>query len=177
MKRAKIVHLVVAAIVVLFLASAARADSVEVTLTQTSQTAAAGSTVTFDATIANLSSTDTIYLNGDSWVTSSLLLTVDDSPYLTNFPLSLAPDQVSGPFALFNVLIDPTTPDDIYDFNSFSILGGSDGDTYDTIGTADFSVTVGSVTAAPEPGALALLLSGLLAIGMLGRLRRSTKAT
>jgi hypothetical protein len=176
MKRSKIVHFVVAAIVVLFLVPAARADSVDVTLTQTSQTAPAGSTVTFDATITNLSSTDTIYLNGDSFGTSSLLLTVDDSPYLMNFPVSLAPDEVSGPFALFNVLIDPSTPSATYDSNSFSILGGSDDTASDTIGTADFSVTVSSATAAPEPDTALLLVSGLLIIGLLAQFRRSSKA-
>lgn len=173
MKRTKIMQLGLATLAALVLACGARADSVDVSLTQTSQTATPGSTITFDATITNLSSTDTVYLNGDSSVTSSTLLTIDDTPFLFNFPLSLDPSEASGPFGLFNVFIDPSTPDGTYDFNSFSILGGLDGNTFDSIGTADFSVTVGSPVATSEPGTLVLLLAGLLAIGMLARSRRS----
>jgi len=173
MNRTRLAHVVLAAVMALFLAVAARADSVDVTLTQTGQTAAAGSTITFDATITNLSSTDTVFLNGDSSITSSFLLAVDDTPYLTNFPLSLGPSEVSGPFALFNVIIDPSTPAATYDFNSFSILGGPGGNESNTIGTADFSVTVGSVTAAPEPGTFSLSLSGLLLLGIAFSFRSS----
>jgi len=154
--------IVLATVVVLFFASAARADSVDVELTQTSQTAAPGSTITFDATITNLSSTDTVFLNGDGSITSSPLLTVDDTPFLTNFPLSLDPSETSGPFALLNVI----------DFNSFSILGGADGSASDTIGTAEFSVTVATASPVPEPGILGLLVVGLLGLGALGSLRQ-----
>jgi hypothetical protein len=174
MNHTKMVHFILAAIVVLFLSSAARADSVDVTLTQDSQTAAAGSTVTFDATVTNLSPTDTIYLNGDSSTTSSLLLTIDDTPYSTNFPLSLDPNEVSGPFALFNIFIDPTTPDGSYDINSFSILGGLNGNTFDTIGIADFSVTVASPVPTPEPRPFDLLLAGLLALSFIRQNRESS---
>jgi hypothetical protein len=170
MKLQTIARLAVAAMIVFFLAVATYADSVDVTLTQTSQIAAAGSTITFDATITNLSSTDAIFLNGDSSVTSSSLLTVDDTPFLANFPLSLDAGEVSGPFALFDVFIDPSTPTASYDFNSFSILGGLDGDASDIIGGANFSISVGSVIATPEPGTLVLLLSALLTIGVLARL-------
>jgi hypothetical protein len=162
----------VAVLAILVLASMARADSVGITLMQTSQTATAGSTVTFDATLTNLSSTDMIFLNGDSSTTSSLLLTVDDTPFLTNFPLSLAPNQSSGPFALFNVLIDPTALPGTYDFNSFSILGGLDGSTFKTLGTAQFSVTATTPTAVPEPSALVLLFSGLLGLTVLLKVKR-----
>jgi hypothetical protein len=177
MKQRNVVHLAMATLFVLFFASAARADSVDVTLIETSQTATAGSTITFDATLSNRSSTDTIFLNGDSSITSSLLLTVDDTPFLTNFPLSLDPSEVSGPYALFNVIIDPSTPAGSYDFNSFSILGGLDGNTFDTIGTADFSLTVASTVPITEPGTLVLVFSGLLAIGTLTRLGQVRKSS
>jgi len=170
------IYLAMAALVVLCLASAARADLVDVTLTQTSQTAAAGSTIEFDATITNLSSTDTVFLNGDSSVTSSLLLTVDDTPFLVNFPLSLGPDESSGPFALFDVTIDPSTPPGTYDLNAFSILGGLDDSASDIIGTADFSVMVEGASVTPEPGTLALLLLGFLVTGALTRFRSPTLA-
>ena len=151
----------------------ARADSVDIGLTQTSQTAAPGSIITFDATVTNPSPTNTIYLNGDSSVTSSTLLTVDDTPFLTNFPLSLDPSQASGPLALFNVFIDPNTPDGTYDLNSFSVLGGLDGSAFETLGTTDFSVIVASpVLTAPEPATLSLLLLGLFSLVSIGVLKR-----
>ena len=165
-----------AAVLTLAWATTLRADSIDITLTETSQTATAGTTITFDATITNLSSTDTIFLNGDSSTTSSPFLTVDDAPFLTNFPLSLDPNQASGPFALFNVLIDPNTPAGTYDLNLFSILGGLDGNASDTIGAADFSVTVVGPVLTPEPGSLALVFAGLLGTAVLTRLTRFTKA-
>lgn len=167
MKRTRIMQMGLVALAALVLACGARADSVDVSLTQTSQTATPGSTITFDATITNLSSTDTVYLNGDSSVTSSTLLTIDDTPFLFNFPLSLDPSEASGPFALFNLFIDPSTPDGTYDFNSFSILGGLDSSSFDTLGAAEFSVTVANPTVTPEPEPLCLLLLGFLAIGAL----------
>lgn len=166
MKQQNVVHITTAILAFLFFGSVAWADSVGVALTQTSVTTTAGSTITFDAAITNFSTTDTIFLNGDGSTTSSLLLTVDDTPFLANFPLSLDPNEVSGPFALFNVIIDASIPTGIYDFNSFSILGGSDGNAFGTIGSVDFSVTVDNVTT-PEPWTQFLLLSGLLVLGML----------
>jgi hypothetical protein len=177
MKWQMIFHFAMAALVVLLLPSAAHADSVEITLTQTSQTATAGSTITFDATIASLSSTDPVFLNGDSSATSSLLLTVDDTPFLANFPLSLNPGVVSGPFALFEVIIDPSAPAGAYNLNSFTILGGLDGNASDTIGTADFSVTVTNAIATPEPKTLVLLLSGLLVIRLFLKFRHIGKVS
>lgn len=161
MKRTKMMRLGLATLAILILSCRAQADSVGVSLTLTSQTAAPGSMITFDATITNLSSTDTIYLNGDSSVTSSALLTVDDTPFLTNFPFWLDPAEASGPFALLNVLIDPSTPEGTYDLNSFSILGGLDGDTWDILSTTNFSVTVANVTPTPEINTLYLFLIGI----------------
>jgi hypothetical protein len=166
MKRYRALPFTMVALAILILASVAHADSVGITLIQISQTGAAGSTVTFDATLTNLTG-NTVFLNGDSSATSSLFLTVDDTPFLTNAPLWLAPSASSGPFALFNVLIDPNMPVGTYDFNSFSILGGVDGNAFDTLGTANFSV----VTATPEPGTLVLILCGLLTIGMFAQFR------
>lgn len=150
---------------VIVLTCGVRADSVDINLTQTTQIAAPGSTITFDATITNQSSTDTVYLNGDSSVTSSTLLSIDDTPFLTNFPLWLDPSESSGPFALFNVLIDPSTPAGIYDLNSFSILGGLDGSTFDVTGTATFAVDVTKMATTAEPPMWLLMLISLVGIG------------
>jgi len=162
----------VAVLISVLLSSAAKADTIDITLTASSLSGQAGDAITFYATLTNTSATDTIFLNGDSSGTSSTFLTVDDTPFLTNAPFFLDPGDVSGPYALFNVLIDPTTPDGTYDLNSFSILGGLDGSSFDVVGTAEFSVTVGPAVAAPEPDMLPMLLVGLLSIGLLMRFRR-----
>jgi hypothetical protein len=165
-KQYGIIYLAVAVLGLLCFTPTVHADSVSIALTQASQSSTPGSTVTFDATLVNLSSTDTIFLNGDSSATSSLLLTVDDTPFLTNFPLSLGPGASSGPFAFFSVLIDPSTPAGIYDFNQFSLLGGLDGSAFDTLGTAGFSVTVTPAVAVPEPGEISLLfVTSLILVG------------
>jgi hypothetical protein len=125
--------------------------------------------VAFEATILNPSATQTIYLNGDGSATSSSLLTVDDSPFFANAPLSLAPGQSSGPFELFDLDLAADTPSGAYTLNTFSILGGYDGGTlsdFSDIANASFSVTVTSGSASvPEPGTLLLVLTGLLIAG------------
>lgn len=146
----------------LILCSSAHADTIQINLTQSKVSAAPGSVVTFDASLTNLSSTDTMFLNADSWSTTSPFLSVDDTPFFANAPLTLGPNASTGTFALFSVLIDPNTPLGTYDFNSFSILGGIDGSASDVLGSATFSVAVTSAHV-PEPGALLLLLcSGVL---------------
>lgn len=146
----------------LILCSSAHADTIQINLTQSTLSAAPGSVLTIDASLTNLSSTDTIFLNADSWATTSPFLSVDDTPFFTNAPLTLDPNASTGTFALFSVLIDPNTPLGTYDFNSFSILGGIDGSASDALGSATFSVAVNSAQV-PEPGTLLLLLcSGLL---------------
>lgn len=154
--------------------AAAHAQSLELVLTNPDQTVTQGtSTITYDATIFNPSTADTLYLNGDASTTSSLLLTVDDSPFLANAPLSLAPGASAGPFELFNLDLAANTPVGTYAPNTFSIQGGADGGTstdFSDIGDAQFSVTVSpaKVAAAPEVdpastfGALTLLAGCLL---------------
>jgi hypothetical protein len=162
MKKRKAFLFMMAVLMIMLLASAAHADSIDVSLVQTSQTAAPGSTVEFGATVTNLSTSDTVYLNGDGSVTTSPFLTVDDSPYLNNFPLFLDPSEVSGPFALFDVIIDPSAAPGTYDFNSFTITGGLNSSASDTLGAATFSVTVSSRSSVPEPSSLILIASTLI---------------
>ncbi len=158
-------HLAVAALAMLLLTPAARADLIDIVLTQTSQTAPAGTTIGFDATLTNLSATDTVYLNADSTATSSTFLTIDDSPFFVNAPLFLDPGASSVPFALFDVLINAAAPPASYDFNFFQILGGLDGSASDTVGSAVFSVIVSAPSQVPEPATFWLLGAGLAGVG------------
>jgi len=144
-----------------------RADSLDVTLTDASQTVLQGTTVVeFDASISNPSATDTVYLNSDTSTTDSLLVSVDDSPFFANAPLYLDPGQSSGIFALFDVDLPANLTDGIYS-GVFSILGGPDGGTntdFDDLADANFSVEVTSPVATPEPSAFLLLGTGLISL-------------
>jgi hypothetical protein len=137
------------------IAPSAQAQTLDLTLLDANQTVTQGTTtVGFDATIFNPSTTATIYLNGASGSTASSLLTVDVSPFFANAPFSLAPGQSSGPFELFAVDLATTALTGSYVGNGFEIQGGADGGSFSAfqdLADANFSVTVTSSTvAAPE---------------------------
>jgi hypothetical protein len=163
--------LILSLISTVFFSAAARADSIGIALTETSISSGSGTTVTFDATLKNLTS-GTVFLNGDSSTTSTSFLTVDDNPFLNNAPLSLAAGASSGPFPLFNVIIAAGTTPGTYNLNLFSVLGGTDGSAFNPMGGAQFSVVVSPV---PEPGTIALLGIGMLGLGIRSRWRRSSR--
>ena len=72
MKRIYLVDAVFALMVTLATGKVSRGDTLDVTLSQSSQTVNRGTTiVTFDATISNPSATDTIFLNADDSSTDS----------------------------------------------------------------------------------------------------------
>jgi hypothetical protein len=78
---------------------------------------------------------------------------------------------LSGPYGLFDVIIDPATRLGLYGLN-FSILGGTDANASDTIGTAVFSVTVEGSSPIPEPATLWLLMAGAIRVGLTAGLQR-----
>jgi hypothetical protein len=124
-----------------------------------------GGTVEFTGTLTNTGSTE-VFLNGDSASLLSPFLTLDDTPFFANAPLSLAAGggSYSGPF--FDVIVDPTALPNIYS-SSFTIQGGADSNAFDNLATRSFEVVVTSV---PEPKVLPVVLMGLLLIALGKRL-------
>jgi len=145
----------------------AAADTLNLTLTNPLAIAVPGSTLTFDATVtAPLSNTGTVFLNGDTLNLSLAGATLDDSPFLFNFPFSLNPgDTFTGD--LFTVTIPSTIAQGLYN-GSFEILGGSDFSSQDIIGSANFQVA-----ATPEPSTWLLLSTGIVFVAVGVTRRRS----
>lgn len=142
---------------VTLLAIPVRADGINLTLSPVS--GAPGTTVTVDGTITNNSS-NTVYLNSESFTLSSPFINGDTTDFFVNAPLSLSPDTNSGLIALFTFQIAPGTPSGIYPGNFLDIIGGGPSNFTDVLASSEFSVT-----ATPEPGTLPLLGTGLLLAG------------
>ncbi|MGA7833528.1 MAG: PEP-CTERM sorting domain-containing protein [Terracidiphilus sp.] len=137
---------------------AARADTYTLVLDAPIQDG--GPDFLFSGTFTN-ESLSTVYLNADSFSLDAGLA-LDDSSYLTNFPLSVGSwDSAWG--ELFIVTAPLDEPSSSYT-GSFSIVGGVDENAQDVLATADFDVK-----ATPEPSSLLLLGSGLLAFIVLLR--------
>ena len=147
--------------------AAAKADTFSFTLDAPNQDAVAGQTIAFYATVGNADQDVTVYLNADSPSVDSPL-TLDDSPFLSTPAFySLSPESTYDG-ELFDVTVPLGTPDGFY-AGSFAILGGSNADAQDTLGSANFNVDV-TGGAVPEPSSLVLLVTGLAGLG--GALRR-----
>ena len=133
--------------------AAAKADTLTLTLFSPYQNSGAGNALTFDATVTNNSS-ETVYLNGDS-PSVAQPLTVDDSPYNNNFPLTLAAGN-SFTGELFDLDIPNGTPLGLYT-GAFEITGGFGSSDQNVLGAANFNVNV-----TPEPPSFVLLATGLM---------------
>ena len=155
---------------------AARADSIAVALDQPVQTVIAGvTTVFFAGTItADPANTGDLYFNGDNYSLDPFL-TIDDSGLFFNFPYPLSAG-VSVDDVIFSIGLPGNEPLGAY-LGSFSILGGSDGDATDILGTVDFEIdNVSSGPAiVPEPSTLLLFGTGLTAVA--GGCRRKWRAS
>jgi hypothetical protein len=134
------------------LLTASRVSALPITLSFASSLLAAqpGATVTFTGTVTETGGTTT-FLLGDV-VSVAPPLVADDTPFLNNFPASLAGMQ-SITAAILSVSVPLATAPGIYN-GTFAILGGEG-----TIASAPFAVNVGAATV-PEPVTLSLLAVG-----------------
>jgi hypothetical protein len=150
----------------LLLSSRTFADTIDLSLSAPIQSGTAGSTVSFDATVsAPESKGGTVFLNGDSFDVSAPL-TLDDSGFFNDFPLSLDPgDSFSG--TLFSIALPSNLAAGLYT-GSFTILGGADGNAQDTLASVDWQVNVAPTgSTVPEPESLMLLVAGLPGVALL----------
>ena len=139
------------------------ADTLNFSLSSPIQTATAGSTVSFDATVsAPTSNTAALYLNGDSYTFAApSTFTLDDNPFFSGFPFTLDPgDNFTG--LLFTVDLPSNAAAGSY-VGTFAILGGPDFSSFDRLGTTSFEVDIPNPSASPvpEPNSLILLAAAL----------------
>jgi hypothetical protein len=141
-------------------ATPALADTLNLSLTNSTQSGLPGDTVSFNATVsAPLSNSGTIYLNSDNFNLSAPGTTIDDSGFLFSFPFSLDPGE-SFTGELFAVTLPSDLAPGSYS-GFFEILGGSDASALNTIGTVNFTVD----QPVPEPSSWLLLATGVAFLG------------
>jgi hypothetical protein len=155
-----------AALLVGFFGAPAAHAQLNFALTPAGQAGNPGDTLQFTGTLSNPTASE-VFLNGDSYSGLPAGLTLDDTPFFSNAPLSLQPagsmdgsgnptDSYTGGF--FNIAIDPSVTPGTYT-GTFAITGGADSNASDTVATEDFSVTVNP---SPVPEASSVISFGLL---------------
>ncbi len=155
--------LAVAALLTIGLSSAtAHADSITFTLTNpTGYVVHTGGSLTFDATVsAPTSNSAPVFLNGDSFNVTAPV-TLDDSDFFNDFPLSLAPGA-SFTGDLFVLTVPPNSPFGTF-LGTFTLEGGANGSASNTLGTDSFALIT-----TPEPSSIVLLLTGMAGLTRAG---------
>lgn len=142
-----------ALLTILLLCPARSQAQLQFTLSNPVQNGIRGQTLTYSGSLVN-SGTGTVFLNGASFNLAGTGLTPDETPFLVNAPLSLAPGQsyVGSFFEVFVALSAPTQ----ISTGTFTIVGGPTDLSQNTLATQSFSVVVG----APEPASIGLCLIG-----------------
>ncbi len=149
----------------MFLAPASQAGTIAITLENSTLTAAPGETVIFEGVLTNTSGAD-VFLN--SCNVNPPANTFGDCGaglFFDNAPFTLGAGEVSGPYALFSVTVDPNYSGPYgLQSGSFDVIGGLASDSEVTLGSQVFQVDV-----VPEPGTAALLGLALPAVFVLRR--------
>ncbi len=165
----------IALVFAFLLSKSASASPITFTLSQPSQTGAAGTTLDFFGTITN-NDASTVYLNSDNFTLTSLGLSLNDAPFFS-LPPSLgpsgSPNASTGLVELFDITIAANAAAGTYSGNSFQILGGATQNvSMDLLGTQEFAITVPPASPVPEPNTLVVLASGLAATASKKLIRR-----
>jgi hypothetical protein len=137
-------------ILFIFAAAAANADGLpdlSVNLDSSTLSGVAGDDLMFTGTLTN-NDTTTLFINSDSYTFA--IGGLDDSPFLNNAPISLDAGATSSDFEIFDVNIPLGQTPDSYG-GVFTVLGGTDGNALNVLGSASFTVDVEAATATPEP--------------------------
>jgi hypothetical protein len=125
------------------------ADGVDLTLLPVS--GVPGTIVTVEGIITNNSS-NTVYLNSESFTLPLPLINGDNTDFFVNAPFSLSAGTNSGLIALFTFQIAPGTSSGIFPENFLDIIGGGASDFTDVLASSEFS----AIVVTPEPGPLPL---------------------
>jgi hypothetical protein len=173
--------LALAAIAVLaFVPAQTKADNLTCSFTPSSYTASAGSVVTLFGTFSN--GPNTINFSGyNASIQSGLSLFPNGDPGSQPFDalVGMPGNTTLGPIALFNLLIDPSTPaGTVFSFaaNQFQIFY-FDSALNEAEVAANFSIVVqgGTPGSVPEPASMMLLGTGLASLAAGLRRRRRSK--
>ena len=159
------------AVAIICMGRTATADTITLTLTNPGQSVnfnnITDQTLSFNASaMAPGSNTDILDLGDSPSIDSPL--TLDDSPFWNNWPVSLNPDDSVTDQLLFNVDVPAGTSAGLY-AGSFTLQGFGENTGEYVSDTADFDVSVlAPPTSVPEPPTFLLLSLGLAAMAVLG---------
>lgn len=129
-----------------------------------------GSLLSYNGTVTNLGTAE-VFLNSGVYSLAGTGLTLNESPFFNNFPLSLTSGQTFTGI-LFTVQIGTSAAPGLYN-GTFTIQGGLTDTTFDNLVTQNFSVGVNG--AAPEPATVSLLLLGGATLATVARRRKSNR--
>jgi hypothetical protein len=152
-----------------------RADTIGIALTSGLLSGPPGSALTFNGTLSNLTGS-TVFLNSAGINLAGAFIPADEdtSPFFMNAPLSLAGNGATPSIDLFTIAIPSPFAFGAY-AGTFTVLGGANANSQDTLGSASFTVQVGSAAAAPEPGTWSLFIAASFALLVFRALNPSRK--